>query len=43
MFNAIDNITAIVSDIEIKSFKKKQFKKNQINEICNHILEYKHE
>ena len=41
MFNNLKNITAIITDIEIESFKKKQFKKNQIIQISNHILEYK--
>ena len=43
LFNDIDNIIAIVSDINIDSFKKKQFKKNQIDEIVNYILNYKYE
>ena len=41
MFKELKNISAIVSDINISSFHKKQFKKNQINEIVEHILTYK--
>lgn len=41
MFNSLHNITAIISDVKINLFKKKQFKKNQIDEITNHILSYK--
>ena len=41
MFKNLKNITALISDIEISSFKKKQFKKNQIDEIVEHILNYK--
>ena len=41
MFKELKNISAIVSDINISSFHKKQFKKNQINEIVDHILAFK--
>ena len=43
MFNSLENIIAIISDLEITSFTKKQFKKNQINEIVNYILNYTNE
>ena len=43
LFKDISNIIALVSDIEIDSFKKKQFKKNQIDEIVNYIVDYKNE
>ena len=44
MFNKdFINIKALVSDIKIDSFKKKQFKKDEINEIVNFILSYKNE
>ena len=38
MFAKLTNITAIITDIKIDSFDKKQFKTNQINEIVSHIL-----
>ena len=41
MFKELKNVSAIVSDINISSFNKKQFKKNQINDIVEHILAYK--
>lgn len=41
MFKKLKNITALITDIKISSFNKKQFKKNQIDEIVNHILLYK--
>ena len=41
MFKELKNVSAIVSDINIGSFHKKQFKKNQINEIVEYILTYK--
>ena len=41
MFKNLQNIIAIISDIEIRSFKKQQFKKNQIDEIVKYILNYK--
>ena len=43
LFNDLKNVKAIISDKEIKSFKKKQFKKNQINEIVDYILNFKNE
>ena len=43
LFKNIKNITAIVSESHIEIFKKKQFKINQIDEIVNHILNYKNE
>lgn len=41
MFSNLKNIVAIISDIKIKLFKKRQFKKNQIEEIVKYILKYK--
>ena len=41
MFKELKNVSAIVSDINISSFYKKQFKKNQIDEIVEYILTYK--
>ena len=41
MFNDLKNIIAIISDIKINLFKKKQFKKTQIEEIVEYILNYK--
>jgi molybdopterin-guanine dinucleotide biosynthesis protein B len=41
MFNNLKNIIALISDVEIKSFDKKQFKKNQIDEIVEYILNQK--
>ena len=41
MFRELKNVAAIISDINISSFHKKQFKKNQINEIVEYILAYK--
>ena len=40
MFNYLKNVTALITDIQIGSFKKKQFKKNQIDKIVQHILDY---
>ena len=40
MFNTIKNVFAIISDTEINEFKKKQFKRNQINEIVDYIVSY---
>jgi molybdopterin-guanine dinucleotide biosynthesis protein B len=40
MFKELKNVSAIVSDINISSFYKKQFKKNQIDEIVEYILTY---
>lgn len=41
LFSNLKNIIAIISDIELRSFHKKQFKKNQIDEIVSFILNYK--
>mgnify|MGYP000997349668 CR=1 FL=1 len=41
MFNDLTNITAIISDVKITAFDKRQFKKNQIREIAEHIISYK--
>jgi len=41
MFKKLKNVSAIISDIDISSFHKKQFKQNQINEIVEFILAYK--
>ena len=43
LFNNIKNVIAIISDIKIDSFDKKQFKKKQIDEIVEYILNYKNE
>jgi molybdopterin-guanine dinucleotide biosynthesis protein B len=43
MFNKLKNVTTIITDKKIKDFKNKQFKKNQIDEIVNFILNYKYE
>ena len=43
MFTKFKNVVAIISDTEISNFKNKQFKKNQIDEIVNFILNYKNE
>jgi len=41
LFKDIKSVIAIISDIKINSFKKQQFKKNNIDEIVNFILNYK--
>ena len=41
LFNNIKNVIALISDIKIDSFDNKQFKKNQVDEIVNYILNYK--
>jgi len=43
LFKDLKNVIAIISDIKIDSFDKKQFKKNQIDEIINFMLSYKNE
>ena len=43
MFKELKNVSAIVTDTNITSFHKKQFKKNQIDEIVEYILTYKNE
>ena len=40
LFNTLNNVIAIISDIEVKSFNKQCFKKKQINEIISFILKY---
>jgi len=40
LFNNIKNVIALISDIKIDSFDNKQFKKNQVDEIVNYILNY---
>jgi len=40
MFNNLDNIVALISDIHINSFTLDQFKKNQIKQIVEFILSY---
>ena len=40
LFKNIKNVIALISDIKIDSFNKKQFKKNQVDEIVNYILNY---
>lgn len=37
----LKNVVALISDMRIDSFGKKQFKKNQLDEIVNYILNYK--
>ena len=41
MFNNLNNIVALISDIHIDSFTLDQFKKNQIKQIVEFILSYK--
>tara|TARA_Y100001970_G_C13951402_1_gene708426 strand:+ start:368 stop:862 length:495 start_codon:yes stop_codon:yes gene_type:complete len=41
LFKKIKNVVAVVSDEKIMNFNKKQFKKNQINEIVDFITNYK--
>jgi len=41
LFKNIKNVIALISDIKIDSFDNKQFKKNQVDEIVNYILNYK--
>ena len=41
LFKNIKNVIALISDIKIASFNNKQFKKNQVDEIVNYILNYK--
>ena len=41
MFNNLNNIVALISDIHIDSFTHSQFKKNQIKQIVEFILSYK--
>ena len=41
MFKELKNVSAIISNTNISSFHKKQFKENQINEIVEYILAYK--
>ena len=43
IFKKIKNVVGIISDIQINSFKKKQFKKNQIDEIVKFIINLKNE
>lgn len=38
LFQNIKNVIALISDIKIDSFKRKQFKRNQIDEIVEYIL-----
>ena len=40
MFNNLNNIVALISDIHIDSFTHSQFKKNQIKQIVEFILNY---
>ena len=40
LFKNIKNVIALISDIKIDSFNKKQFNKNQVDEIVNYILNY---
>ena len=43
LFKKIKNVIAIISDKKISNFDNIQFKKNQINEIVDFILNYKSE
>ena len=43
MFSYLKNVVAIISNKKISSFHKKQFKKEEINEIVEFILNYKNE
>ena len=43
LFKKIKNVIAIISDTKISNFDNIQFKKNQINEIVDFILNYKSE
>ena len=38
LFKNLKNVIALISDTNINSFKKKQFKKNQIDEIVEYML-----
>ena len=40
LFKDMKNVIALITDIKIDSFNKKQFKKNQVDEIVNYILNY---
>tara|TARA_B110000116_G_C16752883_1_gene544270 strand:- start:46 stop:540 length:495 start_codon:yes stop_codon:yes gene_type:complete len=40
LFNNLQNVIAVISEIKIDSFNKKQFNKNQIDEIVQYILNY---
>ena len=40
LFNNIENVIGIITDTKIDSFKYKQFKKIQIDEIVNYIISY---
>ena len=41
LFTKLENVIALISDVKIVPFDKKQFKKSQIEEIVNYILSYK--
>tara|TARA_B100001123_G_C15290200_1_gene1017195 strand:+ start:1794 stop:2291 length:498 start_codon:yes stop_codon:yes gene_type:complete len=43
LFNSLKNVVAIISDKQVANFAKIQFKKNQINEIVNFILNFENE
>lgn len=43
LFKSLKNVIAIVSDTKINAFNKKQFSKNQIDEIVNYMLNYQDE
>jgi len=43
LFKKIKNVIAIIADTKISNFDNIQFKKNQINEIVDFILNYKSE
>ena len=43
LFNDLKNVIAIISDVKINSFNKKQFYKNEIDEIVDYMLNYQNE
>ena len=40
LFKDLKNVIAIISDVKIDYFNKKQFKKKEIDEIVNYIINY---
>lgn len=40
LFVNLKNVIALISDIKVDSFNKKQFKKNEINKIIDYMLNY---
>ena len=41
LFTKLENVIALISDVKIDSFDNKQFKKDQIDDIVNYIVNYK--